>query len=149
MGGKALYEPAYPNILYAIDGQVYDFEGHKCLVTGGAYSVDKFYRIETGKRWFVDEQPSDAQKADILATIADRGKEIDTVLSHTCPERFIPVEMFLPGIDQSTVDRSTEEFLDRVYTVLPNLKQWYCGHWHMDKRDGIVRFLFNDVVPLL
>ena len=40
-GGKVWMQPAYPNILFAIDGEVYDFNGNSCIVIGGAYSVDK------------------------------------------------------------------------------------------------------------
>ena len=61
-GGKVWVEPAYPNILFAIDGEIYDFMGYSCLVIGGAYSVDKYYRLARGYRWFPDEQPSEEIK---------------------------------------------------------------------------------------
>ena len=41
--------------------------------------------------------------------IRDRNWQVDVVFSHTCPLKYEPVEVFLPGIDQSTVDKSTEE----------------------------------------
>lgn len=47
-GGKVWMQPAYPNILFAIDGEVYDFNGNSCIVIGGAYSVDKYYRLARG-----------------------------------------------------------------------------------------------------
>lgn len=40
-GGKILYEPQYPNLLFAVDGEVYRFAGTDCLVVGGAYSTGK------------------------------------------------------------------------------------------------------------
>ncbi len=43
------YEPGYENILYARDGYDYMFGDKLCLVVGGAYSVDKWHRIEMGK----------------------------------------------------------------------------------------------------
>ncbi|HBF15010.1 MAG TPA: hypothetical protein DDW30_04890 [Clostridiales bacterium] len=39
-GGKVYYEPKYPNIYFAIDGQIYTFEGKKYMVVGGAHSVE-------------------------------------------------------------------------------------------------------------
>lgn len=33
-GGKVWMQPAYPNILFAIDGEVYDFNGNSCIVIG-------------------------------------------------------------------------------------------------------------------
>ena len=57
-GGTVWYENAYPNILFAKDGDVFEIEGIRHLVIGGAYSVDKFYRITRGYGWWADEQPS-------------------------------------------------------------------------------------------
>ena len=59
-GGKVWVEEAYPNILFAKDGEIYDIAGMKTIVIGGAYSVDKFYRLSKGYNWFEDEQPSDS-----------------------------------------------------------------------------------------
>ena len=62
-GGKVWVEEAYPNILFAKDGEIYDIAGMKTIVIGGAYSVDKFYRLSKGYNWFEDEQPSDEIKS--------------------------------------------------------------------------------------
>ena len=106
-GGIVWYEEEYPNILFAKDGEIYDIEGTKHLVIGGAYSVDKFYRVSSGYGWWEDEQPSEKIKQYVEKQIKE--KEFDVILSHTCPFKYEPVETFLPGIDQSTVDTSTEE----------------------------------------
>ena len=47
-GGRVLYEDDFPNILFPIDGDIFDIEGKQCIVIGGAYSVDKFYRLRMG-----------------------------------------------------------------------------------------------------
>ena len=41
-GGKVWVQPEYPNLVFAIDGEIYDFFGHSCIVIGGAYSVAKY-----------------------------------------------------------------------------------------------------------
>lgn len=64
------------------------------------------------------------------------------VLSHTCPFRYEPIEMFLPIVDQSTVDASTEHWLDKIEQSL-QYNAWYCGHWHTDKRIDKVHFLYH------
>ena len=145
-GGIAYQEKDFPNIIYAIDGQVYDFAGHLCLVAGGAYSVDKYYRLERGWRWFEDEQPSKEIKRDIRFAV-QLCPQIDVVFSHTCPQKFTPVEMFISGVDQSRVDRSTEEFLDEIEEKIA-YKRWFCGHWHTDKTVQNLRFMFNDIIEL-
>lgn len=109
-GGTVWYEEAYPNILFAKDGEIFDIEDIKHLVIGGAYSVDKFYRITRGHGWWADEQPSPDIKEYVEKQIKD--KSFDVILSHTCPFKYEPQEMFIPGIDQSTVDTSTELWLD-------------------------------------
>lgn len=42
------------------------------------------------------------------------GWMVDVVLTHTVPLKYEPVEMYLDGIDQSKVDKSTEEWLDKI-----------------------------------
>ena len=131
--GTVYIEDEYPNLLFAKDGEVYDLDGHKTLVIGGAYSVDKWYRLRMDMNWFPDEQPSDEIKTLVEQKLEDLNWKIDVILSHTCPERYVPVEAFLSGIDQSTVDNSTEEWLSRIEEKL-DYKAWYCGHWHINKR---------------
>ena len=93
-GGKVWMQPAYPNILFAIDGEVYDFNGNSCIVIGGAYSVDKYYRLARGWSWFPDEQPSEEIKAKVERVLAERSWKIDIVLSHTGPLKYEPTEVF-------------------------------------------------------
>ena len=105
-GGKAWVQPEYPNLIFARDGEIYTLNGLRYLVIGGAYSVDKYYRLSRGWGWWPDEQPSPEIKAFVKQQI--KSKPFDIVLSHTCPFKYEPTEMFLGGIDQSTVDDSTE-----------------------------------------
>ena len=46
--GIVYYEDNYPNILFAKDGEIYNFDGKSTLIIGGAYSVDKYYRLAMG-----------------------------------------------------------------------------------------------------
>ena len=139
-GGTVWYEEKYPNILFAKDGEIFDIEGTKHLVIGGAYSVDKFYRLSHDCGWWEDEQPSEKIKQYVEQQIKE--KEFDVILSHTCPFQYEPIETFLPGIAQSNVDTSTEEWLDKIEESV-NYKAWYCGHWHINKRIDRIHFLFH------
>ena len=67
------------------------------------------------------------------------------MLSHTCPYKYIPTEAFIPNIDQSLVDNSTEEWLDKLEDRL-EYKRWLCGHWHIDKSIDDLRFVMNNVI---
>ena len=145
-GGIVYYEEEYPNLLFAKDGEIYDFDGKKVLVIGGAYSVDKDYRILNNLGWWEDEQPSEETKEKVLKML-DEKIEVDIVLTHTCPYKYLPYEVFLPGIDQSKVDQSTEKFLDIVEEKL-NYKKWYCGHYHTSKTIDKMIFMFEDIRKL-
>ena len=97
-------------------------------------------RLARGYGWWEDEQPSDEIKAFVEAQL--RTNQIDIVLSHTCPFKYEPVEMFLSGVDQSGVDDSTERWLDKIEESI-DYKDWFCGHWHTDKRIDRMHFLFE------
>ena len=73
--------------------------------------------------------------------------KIDIVFSHTCPKKYIPVEALLKGLNQATVDGTTEEWFDKIEDSL-DYKAWYCGHWHIDKRIDKMHFLFHSVEDL-
>lgn len=147
-GGLYYIEEEYPNILFPCDGLVYNLEGFKCLVLGGAYSVDKFYRLENGWKWFANEQISTEDRAiiDCNAYLGDYD-DVNYVLAHTCPLQYEPREVFLPMVDQSTVDKTMEVWLDSVYNYLNErqLEKFYCGHYHIDKIIDKCCFMFNDI----
>lgn len=110
---------------------------------GGAYSVNKYYRLVRGFRWWEDEKPDEATKTKVERVLATRGWQVPVVLSHTCLFKYEPVEAFLPGIDQSGVDDSTERWLDTIDDRL-TCDAWYCGHWHINKRVRRMHFLFHE-----
>ena len=136
-------EEDYPNLLFAKDGEIYDLDGKKNIVIGGAYSVDKFHRLAMGAHWFEDEQPSEEIKKRVIEKLDSVNWKIDIVLSHTCPYKYRPTETFLPFINQDTVDNSTELWLDEIEDKL-HYSKWLCGHWHIDKKIDRMRFMMND-----
>ncbi len=142
--GIVYYEEEYPNILFAKDGEIYDFNNHKVLVIGGAYSVDKYFRLERGHNWYESEQPNDETKKKVINVLKNRSNQIDVILSHTCPYKYLPREMFLEGIDQSTVDNSTEYFLDEIEENT-NYNIWYCDHYHTDNKIDKLVFMFHKI----
>ena len=143
-GGIVYIEEEFPNLLFAKDGEIYDLDDKKAIAIGGAYSVDKFYRLLKGMKWFADEQPSEEIKKRVIDKLDSVNWNVDIVLSHTCPAKYIPTETFLPMIDQSTVDNSTEHWLDVIEDKL-TYQKWYCGHWHIDKKIDKIRFIMDDL----
>lgn len=142
-GGTVYCEEEFPNLLFAKDGEIYDLDGRKAIAIGGAYSVDKFYRLSGGAPWFPTEQPSDEIMDDVERTLDRVSWRIDAVLSHTAPLKYEPNEEFLDTIDQSTVDKTTEEWLDTIEDRL-HYEHWYCGHYHCSKNVGYIKIMFED-----
>lgn len=142
-GGTVYVEKKYPTILFAKDGEVYDFDGNSAIVIGGAYSVDKFYRLSRHYAWFDNEQPSDEIKNNVMKKLDEIGWNVDLVLTHTTPLKYEPVEVFLSMIDQSTVDKSTEQWLNEIEHNL-SYKKWYCGHYHTKKKIDKLQIMFED-----
>lgn len=143
-GAPVYYEEKYENILFAKDGEIYDIDGKKTLVIGGAYSIDKYYRIARGFRWFDTEQPSEETKKYVLNQLNKCNWKVDVVLTHTAPLKSEPVHLFLNGIDQSTVDKSTEIFLNEVEEKLIYDK-WYFGHYHGEWINDKFELLFHSI----
>lgn len=56
-----------------------------------------------------------------------------------------PTEVFIPGIDQSDVDKSTEEWLDS-FESQTQYKQWFCGHYQTEKKIDRLQFLFESII---
>lgn len=145
--GIALRQPEYPNILFAVDGEIYHLNEQRCMVIGGAYSPDKDHRINLGASWWADEQPSIATKSHVEQVLRANSNIVDTFLTHTCPYKYLPVEVFLPHIDQTRVDNTTERWLDTIEEAT-RYSQWLCGHHHIDKAVDKVRFMYTDIRTL-
>lgn len=145
-GGTVYYEEEFPNILFAKDGEIYNINGKSILVIGGAYSVDKEYRLLKGWNWFKDEQPNKEIVKYIEKQITKQ-RHFDIVLTHTCPIETEPRHMFLPFIDQSKVDKTTELLLQRIADWI-TFDNWYFGHFHGHWDNGKYHMLFEDYVEV-
>ena len=147
--GYVYQDPIAENIKYFRDGGTYIINNHTVLTLGGAYSVDKYYRIaraqaagDSHSGWFEDELLTSQE----MNAIANRvfGEDFDFVLTHTCPLAWEPHDLFLGCIDQSTVDKSMELWLDEVRQNI-DWKVWCFGHYHRDRieRPGVEQFYYD------
>lgn len=163
-GGKVYYEPKYPNIYFAIDGEIYTFEGKKYMVVGGAHSVDKMRCLEEGTPFWYDEMPDDSVKATVEQHLLNEENKIYGMMTHTCPIDYLPTEMFMstrqnagikrkPRKEKSKklfkpdIDRSTEIWLGELEKKL-DYEVWFCGHYHVDKQIDKIRMMWRDIRPL-
>ena len=146
VNGMVWQECDYPNISYFMDGGEYNIGGYSVLVIGGAYSVDKWYRLaragySTGEAetadpkkcgWFKGECLTNDEMTEISYNTF--GKSYDFIFSHTCPISWEPTDLFLGCIDQSTVDKSMEVWLDKLKDDV-KWEYYLFGHYHADRAE--------------
>jgi len=148
-GGTVLWEPEFPNLIFAIDGEIYNLNGLRCLVIGGAYSIDKHLRTR-GVNWWEDEQPSSEIMVRVENKLNSVNWNVDIVLSHTCPYRFLPIKDLIPLSEEEEhqVDNTTELWLDTIEEKL-TYSRWYCGHFHTDETINKIHFMFHGFEELM
>jgi len=117
-----------PFVAYLKRGKVYNIDGYKCLVLGGALSIDKSYR-KPGKTWWELEYWTEKEKQDLF-TLLKTENSFDFVLTHTGPERinrllFSDPDYSLKFNDEIAIMNA------RIDAQIKCLK-WWCGHWHCD-----------------
>src|SRR5699024_2112479 len=101
----------------------------------GAYSIDKYYRLAVGQRWFKDEQLTQEEMAAVRGQPWDKIQFFDLIISHTCPISFEPTDLFIPDIDQNAIDKTTEWFLEEVRQSA-SYRAWCWGHFHQYRDYG-------------
>lgn len=130
-----MVEKKYPYIKYAWDiPAIYTINKLKTLVFPGAYSVDKFHRIQNGWTWVPNEQLDYNEMQYGRDLLPKCNYEVDLVLSHTCPIMCEPTDLFLPSVDQNLVDKTMERYLGEIEWRV-SYKAWCWGHFH-DFRDN-------------
>ena len=167
-GGKVYYEPQYPNICFAIDGEIYTLENRQYIVCGGAHSIDKIICLEKHKPFWDNEIPDEKIKAQFENQLKCSNNKIYGIFTHTCPLKYLPKEMFVSvkqNIKQKTrhkkknrkrctqkpfqpdIDRTTESWLDSIEENI-DYSIWFCGHYHVDKNIDKIVMMYNEIRPL-
>ncbi len=160
--GEVYVQKEYPNIRFFKDWGEYWLDFFHVCVIGGAYSVDKWWRLaragvqsktdwsynnpkKTG--WFPNEQLSEKEMAQATADLAN--KSFDFVFSHTCPKKFQPSDLFLKTVNQSEVDNSMELWMDDLSEKIVVNFAWCFGHYHADRLERPhVEQYYNDIEQL-
>lgn len=160
--GIVYCDPRFPHLRAFLDYGFYDIGGYTCYVIGGAYSVDKYWRLERAMMteetnnpkksgWFANEQLTKEEMdraTEQLYMFKDMGKHIHFILSHTCPYDWEPRDMFLGSVDQSTVDDSMERWMNSWKDDI-HCDVWCFGHFHADRieRPGVEQY-YHDMEDL-
>jgi len=146
-GGVVYIEPEFPNLIFARCGEIYRLGDFDVLVVGGAHSINKHELLAQKSGWWPDEQPSDWIKEETERNLASRNWQVDIVLTHTCPYKYMPREAFLSGVKEWMTDHTTEKWLETIEERL-DYQVWYCGHFHIEKDVGKMQFLYRSILEL-
>src|SRR5574344_1998939 len=117
--------------LYKVNNKIYYFkrnyqysiENNNLLVLGGAASTDKNRRIPY-KDWWPEEELSTIEIKELFEN--NKGY-YDVILSHTCPNNIL-TQMFSKSFNGDQTRKIYDALMNQCKT-----KNWYFGHYHIDK----------------
>lgn len=125
-GGKA-HEIRKDKIYHLIRGEIYEIEGKKIYVMGGAYSIDRYMR-QLGVSWWSEELPNNDDYKNSISNLKKADYKVDYIITHTAPEEIIRHMRFSP-------DPHDAELTGHLGYIMLNVdfKRWYFGHFHRDE----------------
>lgn len=136
-------------IIHFMRGQIYTINNKTFFTMGGGNSVDKEYRIEN-KSWWKDEMPSDNEIKEGNQNLKDNNYEVDYLLTHECPKRFL--NSVIPNWARIQYGNVPSNILNYHFDILYDtvkFKKWYWGHYHTDVVvNDKCRCIYNDVVEI-
>ena len=152
-GGKA--HKIRENLYHLLRGHVFDFDGKKFFVFGGAQSHDiqdgildradyssdqefslmyycwrsvgKLFRVNH-ESWWKQELPSPEEMEFGRRTLRAHGNKTDYIVTHSAPAR-IAAKL---GFDE---DNALGAYFDELADTV-DFQTWYFGHYHYDVTDG-------------
>ena len=141
--GGRLYKVS-DSVFYTISGEIYNFNGKKCLCINGADSVDKIFRIKNID-WWEQETISAFDLKRAFSNLEKNYYNIDYVFTHTGGTKVTSFFGFVPTKSDFQIDRLLEEHLD----FLEKKYYHYCAHYHKDIQiDKNIRVLYNDIIEI-
>ena len=120
----------------------WSWKGKKYLCFGGAESPDKEER-EAHVNWWPQEMPSDEEYARCEAALEANGWQVDYVLTHDAPSKFLDFSVLAEG-----ENNRLHLFLDKI-VMKTTYEKWFFGCHHKDVQLSTKsRCLFCDVVSI-
>lgn len=128
--GEVWMQDSFPTIRYFKEFGIYTISGYKCLIVGGAYSVDKWHRLMYDWPWFPNEQLTTEEMQECMKMA--QGQYFDFVFTHTCPIDWAPTDLFINNVSQSKIDRTMEIWMSELKESI-QFGVWCFGHYHQDR----------------
>lgn len=119
------------NIIHLLRGEVYNLNGKKVGVCGGANSIDISWRTQ-GISWWREEEITNNDINKFMTIAEEYDNKVDIMLSHDAPASIIPVVKLYSGVNDGEISNSQKQ-LEKINQII-DIKKWYFGHWHIDKK---------------
>lgn len=133
------------DIIHLMRGQVFDIEGTKYFTFGGAYSIDKPYRME-GVTWFPEEIPNELEYEEGWRNLEKANFEVDYIITHSAPREVAAAIGYGEMSDDDEME--LRQFFQRV-AENTYFSAWYFGHFHEDIEVESTFFcLYDEVVEI-
>ena len=107
------------------------------------YSIGDVEKITGVKshilRYWEEEIPSKAEIDEAIVNLSKTGYKVDYIVSHTAPSEMISkMNLTNNGMDFSFIDSLDSELTGFLEFVMhqTEYKDWFFGHWHIDKDYG-------------
>lgn len=135
-----------PHVLHLKRGEIFEIEGKRIFVMGGARSHDIEWR-EEGVSWWPEEMPSEAEIAHAREGLDRVDWKVDYIISHDAPVSLADELCFECNRDFDPNDR-LQNFLEEV-NQKASFTTWFFGHYHDDEwRDAKHRLMYFNIVPI-
>ena len=140
------------NVIHLCRGQVFEIEGLKFFTFGGGYSLDKASRTE-GRGWWPQELPTQEEYDEGKRNLEKHSWDVDYIITHTLNYKSIQVLAAMDKynmIKPITSDEAPLNFYLEDVRELTQYKEWFFGHFHLDKRIDYTRqrTLWFDMVKI-
>lgn len=154
-----------PHVLHLMRGEIYDLQGYKFFVFGGASSHDiqdgilnmnekdkiklwtkqnKMFRVR-GLSWWDLEMPTQEEMQHGIENLRKHNFKVDFVLSHCAPQNV--VSFFSHGLYKSDI---LTTYFDELIEQGLKFNAWVFGHYHDDKKIlGKYIMLYEQIVRII
>jgi len=130
------------SVYHLMRGQVFNIDNKKIFTFGGGESVDKEYRIEHIS-WWPEEMPNHSEFEEGMKNLEKNHWQVDYIITHACHDQLL--QMMAHEHKLMPITNSLGLYLDHICRKT-KFKQWYFGHYHVDKSYSDKYFaVFNNI----
>ena len=130
-------------IYFAKRGEVFNIDGVRILVFGGAKSIDRESRKSIKEidrsnfkeykkvSWWERELPTFQEHQNALKNLAKYNNRVDFILTHTAPKPIVEKMSLEFDIDSQKILDPTTSYLEDIYKRA-DFREWHFGHFHIN-----------------